>query len=292
MNFEKTSAVYRERVEMAIREWLPQQDSQPPALHEAMRYALEAGGKRLRPVMVLAAADLLPARVEPDAAAAAIEYLHTYTLVHDDLPCMDDSALRRGRLSVHAQFGETVAVLAGDALLTEAFSVLARAYTAEPAVGLKLVEILSIAAGSSKLIEGQTADTLWEGQVIRADELERIHLHKTAALFSAALQMGLATTKASASALDAGAEIGRELGLAFQIVDDVLDATGSEESLGKQAGGDAEKNKNTYVSLHGIEASRERVRALTYSARERCRQLSDRSGFLQDLITQLEYRLS
>ncbi|MCC5836097.1 MAG: polyprenyl synthetase family protein [Opitutales bacterium] len=292
MTFDQAFQEYRERVERALRDWFPAGASEPEVLHEAMGHALEAGGKRLRPVLILAAADLFPCRAAPEAAAAAMEMLHTYTLVHDDLPCMDDSPLRRGQPSVHAKYGETVAVLAGDALLTEAFAVLGRGYAEQPEVGLRLVAILAGAGGSLRLIGGQTADTLWEGRRVSAEELDRIHLNKTSALFSAALQMGLTTTEADAATVALGGRIGEDLGLAFQIIDDILDATSDAATLGKQVGGDAAKGKNTYVQLHGIDASRQRARSLTRSALEQCQALSADTAFLEQLIQEMEGRIA
>lgn len=291
MDFERQVEQYRQQAEQALKDWFPGEASEPEVLHVAMGHALEAGGKRLRPVLILAAADLFARRAAPEAAAAAIEMLHTYTLVHDDLPCMDDSPLRRGQPSVHAKYGETVAVLAGDALLTEAFAVLGRGYAEQPEVGLRLVRTLAEASGSLRLIGGQTADTLWEGRQVSAAELDRIHLNKTSALFSAALQMGLLCTDASNESIALGARIGEDLGLAFQIIDDILDATSDAKTLGKQVGGDAAKGKNTYVQLHGIDPSRQRARALTQSALKHCQSLSADTAFLEQLIRTMEARV-
>jgi geranylgeranyl pyrophosphate synthase len=291
MDFKKILENYRLLAENAIQEWMPAEDPRLPTLVAAMRHALEAGGKRIRPVMLLACADMFPTRAPAAPAAAALEYLHTYTLVHDDLPCMDDSPLRRGKPSVHVKFGETVAVLAGDALLTEAFHILATAYAETPEVGLSVSRILANAAGAHKLIGGQTADTLWEDQQVDAASLDYIHLNKTAALFSASLQMGAATTTADKETIKILGDIGREMGLAFQIVDDILDATSTSETLGKTASADANNGKNTYTALHGIPNSRKRVHQLTQSAKENCRKLPADSSFLQELIEQLEYRL-
>lgn len=291
MEFDAQFEGYRQQVEDCLWNCFPQASSEPEVLHEAMAHALKAGGKRLRPILVLAAADLFPARVDAGPAAASIEMLHTYTLVHDDLPCMDDSPLRRGQPSVHAKYGETVAVLAGDALLTEAFAVLGRSYAEYPEVGLWLVRILADASGSLRLIGGQTADTLWEGRRVSPAELDRIHLNKTSALFSASLQMGLCCTRADSSAIAIGARIGEDLGLAFQIIDDILDATSDSTTLGKQVGGDAEKGKNTYVQLHGIEASRERARALTLATLNHCQSLDADTRFLEQLILRMQERV-
>lgn len=291
MDFKNKLESYRLLAENAIQEWMLTEDPRLPTLVAAMRHALEAGGKRIRPVMLLACADMFPSRAPATPAAAALEYLHTYTLVHDDLPCMDDSPLRRGKPSVHVKYGETIAVLAGDALLTEAFHILASAYAKTPEVGLKVSRILAEAAGAQKLIAGQAADTLWEDQQVNAESLDFIHLNKTAALFSACLQMGAITTTADDEAIQIFGEIGREMGLAFQIVDDILDATSTAETLGKTASADAGNGKNTYTALHGIPNSRNRVHQLTESARKNCQKIPADSRFLQELIQQLEYRI-
>lgn len=291
MEFKKLLGNYRQLAENAIQEWKPIAAPQIPELAAAMRHALEAGGKRIRPVLLLASADMFPARVPAAPAAAAIEFLHTYTLVHDDLPCMDNSPLRRGKPSVHIKFGETLAVLAGDALLTEAFFILSNAYEKTPEVGLPLSRILSDAAGAQKLIAGQTADTLWEDRRVNAELLDYIHLNKTAALFSASLQMGATTTTADPESIRILGEIGRDLGLAFQIVDDILDATSTAETLGKTTSADAENGKNTYTALHGIPSSRQKVHDLTQSAQQNCQKLPANTQFLQELIQQLEHRI-
>lgn len=292
MEFAQRHEAYRQQVEAALDAWLPAASTQPARLHEAMRYSVDAGGKRLRPVLVLACAELYPQRVDPKAAAVAIELLHTYTLIHDDLPCMDDSDLRRGRPSAHVQFDEATAVLAGDALLTEAFSILARAYADAPEVGLRLVRLLGEAGDSRRLIGGQVLDTLAEQQEIGPDELDYIHLNKTAALLRAALRMGLACTDAPVVADTHADAIGRNLGLVFQIVDDILDATSNPETLGKTTGADVENEKNTYVRLHGLEASRTRAADLTREALEHCTAWEADTSFLEELIRQLEHRLT
>lgn len=291
-SFEETYGTYRQRVETGLSDLLPDVQEAPATIHEAMRYCLAAGGKRLRPVLVLATADLYPQRVDPLPAAVAIECLHTYSLVHDDLPCMDNSPLRRGKPSAHVQFDEATAVLAGDALLTEAFRLLARHYKEQPDVAVALSACLSEAADSRHLIGGQVVDTLSEDSDISPETLDFIHQHKTADLLTAALLMGLHTTEAPEEAFALMKEAGRSLGLAFQIIDDILDTTSTEAVLGKAVGHDARQAKNTYVSLRGLEASRAAAKRETAKAIEACGNLPEKtSAFLEALIRKLEFRL-
>jgi len=284
---------YQDRLESGLTNLLPAQDEEPTSIHRAMRYCMEAGGKRLRPVLLMASADLYPQLADPLAAAVAVECLHTYSLVHDDLPCMDDSPLRRGRPSAHVQFDEVTAVLAGDALLTEAFRLLAFHYAAVPATCVALIQCLSEAADSRHLIGGQVVDTLSENTVVSAATLDFIHHHKTADLLTAALVMGLHLTDCPARAIEHMKVAGRSLGLAFQIIDDILDATSSEEVLGKTTGNDARQAKNTYVSLHGLEASRLAATRETRKAIDACKNLPGANPeFLVSLIQKLEFRLN
>jgi len=291
--FDETYEGYRQRLETGLKELLPSPDTPPAAVHRAMTYCLSAGGKRLRPVLVLAAADLYPSRADPLPAAVAIECLHTYSLVHDDLPAMDDSPLRRGKEAVHVAFDEATAILVGDALLTEAFGLLACRYGSSPEIGLQLVRSLAEAADSRHLIGGQVVDTLSENRTISAEDLNYIHQHKTADLLTAALRMGCLTTEAPPEALATIEELGRALGMAFQIVDDVLDATSTNEMLGKTVGNDVRQAKNTYVTLFGIEAARAAAREQTATALAACQKLpGTASSFLETLVRKLEFRLS
>lgn len=285
-------ASYRSRIEEAIDRLLPPAETPPTSLHEAMRYCLSAGGKRLRPVLLLAVADLYPHKADPLPAAVALECLHSYTLVHDDLPCMDNSSLRRGKPSAHVRFGEATAVLAGDALLTEAFRILACAYAAQPELAARLNALLAEAADSRHLIAGQVVDTLSENEAISPETLRYIHLHKTADLLCASLLMGHALCQAPEDTADLLREAGQQLGLAFQILDDILDATSSTETLGKEAGSDARMAKNTYVSVHGLEAARAAAAEATSAARASVLSLPDTdASFLSEIILQLEHRL-
>jgi geranylgeranyl pyrophosphate synthase len=292
-SFDSTFQAYQTKIEAGLLNYMPEADEAPARIHAAMRYCLSAGGKRLRPVLVMAAADLYPAKADPLPAAVAIELLHTYTLVHDDLPSMDNSPLRRGKPSAHVQFDEATAVLAGDALLTESFRLLADAYSEHPEIVVALVRCLSTAADSRHLIGGQIVDTLSENQAITVETLDYIHNHKTADLLTAALEMGLILTDCPEEAFTQIRIVGKSLGLAFQIIDDILDATSTDEILGKTTGNDARQSKNTYVSLHGLEESRAAAALETNKAMVACRNLPDTDPqFIEALIKKLEFRIN
>lgn len=280
------------RVERGLALHVPAADTRPARLHAAMRYSLEAGGKRVRPVLVLATAELF-GRADDFAlpAAVALECIHTYSLIHDDLPCMDNDDLRRGRPTVHKAYDEATALLAGDALLTHAFALLATAYAGHPSLAHALVSELADAAGSRRLIGGQMEDLLAEKKAnATAAELDFIHLNKTAAMIEAGLVMGALAGPAPAAAVTASRRVGRHLGLAFQIIDDVLDATADSATLGKTAGKDARADKTTYVKLHGIEASRRIAADHTRDALAALAELPGDSTFLAALINSLVCR--
>jgi geranylgeranyl diphosphate synthase type II len=232
----------------------------PPRLLDAIEYSLTAGGKRLRPALVIECWTACGGNRKPGsqrsalAAAAAIELIHTFSLVHDDLPAMDDDDLRRGRPTNHKVFGEAMAILAGDAMVTLAFEVIAA--DAEPAVVPALVRELACASGPEGMIGGQVLDIDSENVALKLEQLQRLHAMKTGALLTASCRLGAIAAGASAPALNAVTEYGRHLGLAFQIVDDLLDVTSTPEKLGKATKKDASKGKNTYPSLLGVEGSR------------------------------------
>ncbi len=259
MEFAAELKRHLDRIEAGLDRHLPAATTRPGRLHEAMRYSLQAGGKRVRPVLVLAAAEVFG--VSDDAAVpagVAVECLHTYSLIHDDLPCMDNDDLRRGRPTAHRQFDEATALLAGDALLTHAFALLAEAYADQPVLAHALVRELADAAGSRRLIGGQMEDLLAEKKAdATAAELEFIHLNKTAAMIEAALVMGGLIGGANEDGINSLRLAGRHLGLAFQIVDDLLDATADTATLGKTAGKDAKVGKTTFVKVHGLDKSRQ-----------------------------------
>lgn len=282
------------RVERGLDLHVPPATTRPARLHAAMRYSLEAGGKRLRPVLVLAAAEAFGARDDTALpAAVAVECIHTYSLIHDDLPCMDNDDLRRGRPTAHKAFDEATALLAGDALLTHAFALLATAYAAQPPLAAALVRELADAAGSRRLIGGQMEDLLAEKKAdATADELEFIHLNKTAAMIEVSLVMGGLIGGATEPQLAALRQAGRHLGLAFQIVDDILDATADSATLGKTAGKDAKADKTTYVKLHGLEASRRFAAAQTEAALGALAALGCEQAFLTALVKSLVSRAS
>lgn len=238
------------QAERALDARLPPESAEPARLHRAMRYAVFAGGKRLRPALVLLGCRACGGR---DAAAAAglaaVELLHTYTLVHDDLPAMDDDDLRRGRPTCHKAFDEATAILAGDALQTAAFGAAAE-------LGAEAVAVLALASGSLGVVGGQQDDLDAEGKPVDAALLERIHRRKTAALIRASCELGAIAGAATPEQRKALAAYGEALGLAFQIADDVLDVTATAAALGKTPGKDAAQGKLTYVAVHGLDAAR------------------------------------
>jgi geranylgeranyl pyrophosphate synthase len=300
MDFTVQLQACRDRVERGLDELVPPADTPPARLHEAMRYSLQAGPaqggkatgpKRLRPVLVLATADALGRKHNPLPAAVALECLHTYSLIHDDLPCMDNDDLRRGRPTAHRQFDEATALLAGDALLTLAFQLLARHYASAPALAAELVRVIGDAAGSERLIGGQMADLLAEKKAdATAAELEFIHLNKTAAMITASLVAGGLCGGAGEAQLASLRDAGRHLGLAFQIVDDVLDATTDSATLGKTAGKDAKTGKTTYVKLHGLEASQRIAREHSAAAKAALASLPGDISFLCALVDSMASR--
>lgn len=283
MDFTTKFSTWVARVEAGLLVHLPAAGTRPARLHEAMHYSLQAGGKRLRPVLVLAAAELCDpeGRHDPLPAAVAIECVHTYSLIHDDLPCMDNDDLRRGRPTAHKAYDEATALLSGDALLTHAFYLLSTAYAYEPSLAATLVHTLSQAAGSERLIGGQMEDLQAEKRGdVEPDDLRFIHLNKTAAMIEAALVMGARVGRASPASLEGIRDAGRELGLAFQIVDDILDATADTATIGKTAGKDAEAGKATYVSLYGLERARVLARETSEAAVERWSRVGGDTAFL------------
>lgn len=244
------------RFEQAAEAQLPSTAVEPKRLHEAMRYAALGGGKRVRPLLVYAAgevAEALPAVL--DAAALAVEYVHVYSLIHDDLPCMDDDVLRRGKPTVHVAFDEATAMLAGDALQAEAFKALADS-SAPDAARAALMRELAHAAGTEGMCGGQALDLAAVGRELSLDELERMHRMKTGAMLRACVRMGALAGRVDDLAFKALDDYGRAMGLAFQVVDDVLDVEQDSATLGKTAGKDAQQGKPTYVSVLGIHAAR------------------------------------
>jgi farnesyl diphosphate synthase len=276
------------RFERAADDALPPADRVPTRLHQAMRYAALGGGKRVRPLLAYAAAELVTpgAGDRPDLAtdcvALSVEFVHVYSLIHDDLPCMDDDVLRRGKPTVHVAFDEATAMLAGDALQAEAFRVLADA-PLPGEVRARLLSMLAHAASTGGMCGGQAIDLAAVGRQLSIDELERMHRMKTGALLAAAVRMGAASAGADGVVAAAADAYGRALGLAFQIVDDVLDVEGTAESLGKTAGKDARSNKPTYVSVLGLEAARARAAQLHREAVDALAPLGGGARHLREL---------
>ncbi|MGH8163430.1 MAG: polyprenyl synthetase family protein, partial [Rhodanobacteraceae bacterium] len=247
----------QKEVDRALDRFLPKSSAKPATIHKAMRYSLFAGGKRLRPILCLAAAEACGGLTKSALPlACAMECIHTYSLIHDDLPSMDNDDFRRGRPTCHKVFGDGIAVLAGDALLTIAFEIAAQAET-PPRYDLREIMLeISIAAGSRKLIAGQVADLEGEGKRHTRAQLRYIHENKTAALLTASVRLGAMSANATPTQLSAMSDFGRALGLAFQVIDDILDVTQTSEKLGKSAGKDAAAQKATYPAVIGLEKSR------------------------------------
>lgn len=246
------------RIESALDRVLPAADIAPQRLHEAMRYAVLGGGKRIRPLLAYAGGEATGAPLEAaDRVGAAVELIHVYSLVHDDLPCMDDDVLRRGKPTVHVQYDEATALLVGDSLQSLAFGVLAGVSLPDAAVLVDMLARLATAAGSRGMAGGQAVDLDSLGKPLSLPELEFMHVHKTGALIRASVLLGAQCGTASdPSRLETLDRYAKCIGLAFQVVDDVLDATASTATLGKTAGKDADANKPTYVSVLGVEAAR------------------------------------
>lgn len=275
-------------VDAAMDAYLPEEKERPSTIHAAMRYAVFAGGKRLRPVLCLAAAEACGGNsADALAPACALELMHTYSLVHDDLPAMDDDDLRRGRPTCHKVYGEGMAVLCGDALLTEAFLVLSRTPATARYSVRDYVGELAETGGSRKLIGGQVMDLEGEGEKLTKRQLVRIHEAKTAALLTCSLRLGAMTANATPAKLAALTDFGHNLGLAFQVIDDILDVTQSTEILGKTAGKDAAVEKATYPAVIGLAASRREAARLTRAAMDALKPLGKRGARLAEIASYL-----
>ncbi|MGB9475158.1 MAG: polyprenyl synthetase family protein [Candidatus Udaeobacter sp.] len=269
MNLKKYLRTRQKEIDRALDRYLPKAITKPATLHRAMRYSLFAGGKRLRPILCLAAAEACRGRIDNALPlACAIECIHTYSLVHDDLPSMDNDDFRRGRPTCHKVFGEGIAVLAGDALLTIAFEIVSAAKpTPRYDISILLREV-AFAAGSQRLIAGQVADLEAEGKSVKRDQLRFIHENKTAAILKTAVRLGAMSANAEAKRLAGITQFGERLGLAFQVIDDILDVTQTSEILGKSAGKDVAAKKATYPAVIGLEKSRAEARRLTRQAHD------------------------
>jgi geranylgeranyl diphosphate synthase, type II len=261
-------AARQKLVDRSLDQFLPKANVRPRTIHKAMRYSVFAGGKRLRPILCLAAAECCGGSVEKALPlACAIESVHTYSLIHDDLPCMDDDDFRRGVPTSHKVFGDGIAVLAGDALLTFAFELVTLVPGWSRYSVSEIVRELAVAAGSQKLIAGQDVDLESEGKKISLPLLKFIHESKTAALLTTSIRMGAMSANAAPAQLRNLSEFGKALGLAFQVIDDILDVTQTTEKLGKSAGKDVAAAKATFPAVVGLERSRRTAKRLTEEAR-------------------------
>lgn len=269
-DFQGWVAAQQARFEGVLREVLPHVEVAPQRLHEAMRYAALDGGKRVRPLLAFAAGELAGAEVaRVNIAAAAVELVHAYSLVHDDMPCMDNDVLRRGKPTCHVQYDEATALLVGDSLQTLAFQLLAEHRLSDDAARqLEMIRLLAIASGSRGMAGGQAIDLESVGKALSLPELEFMHIHKTGALIRSAVLLGAHCGTATAAQLDRLDHFGKCVGLAFQVVDDVLDCEADTATLGKTAGKDADNSKPTYVSLLGIQAARDMAQRLHGEALE------------------------
>ncbi len=288
----------KQLVDEALERLLPGEENYPPLIFRAMRYSILAGGKRLRPVLCLAAMEALGAGGrEPSVLplACALEMIHTYSLIHDDLPAMDDDDCRRGMPTSHKVFGEDIAILAGDALLTEAFTLLSGRELREavpPHVLLAVIHEIAVAAGCFGMIGGQVVDIRSEGQPAAAETLHYIHTRKTGAPIAASVKAGALLAGAGEEALESLALYGRNVGLAFQIVDDILNVEGDRQKTGKNTGSDVYRGKVTYPSLFGLDQSREKARLLVEEALKALAGFDDRAQPLRLLAEHILGRRS
>jgi geranylgeranyl diphosphate synthase type II len=266
----KSYLVARQKlIDRALDRYLPKANTKPVTLHKAMRYSLFAGGKRLRPILCVAAAEACRGKIENALPlACALECIHTYSLVHDDLPSMDNDDFRRGRPTCHRVFGDGIAILAGDALLTIAFEIVSKATPSRRYDMTALLREIAVAAGSQQLIAGQVADLEAEGKRVKRQQLQFIHKNKTAAILKTSVRLGAMSTNATTAELSAISRFGERLGLAFQIIDDILDVTQTSEVLGKSAGKDVAAKKATYPAVIGLQKSRAEARRLTRQAHD------------------------
>lgn len=277
-------------VDAYLDKYLPVKDKEQKIIYEAMRYSVFAGGKRLRPVLMLETAKMCGGSDEDVMPfACAMEMIHTYSLIHDDLPAMDNDDLRRGRPTCHIKYGEAVAILAGDALLNRAFEVASGAQ-GDAERTLKAMRILSASSGTEGMIGGQVMDMEYEGREITLDALRLMHSCKAGAIIRSSCVIGAVMSGASDSEITAVDEFAKNLGIAFQIQDDILDVEGTEEELGKPIGSDAEENKNTYVSLLGLERAKELMKEYSAKAKDALKPFGERAEFLADLTDYLTSR--
>jgi len=285
MNLKTRLEKRRVRINRKLERLLPPASKPPQTIHRAMRYAVLGGGKRIRPILCLETAAALGERSGAvEALAGAIEFIHTYSLIHDDLPALDNDDLRRGRLTCHRKFGEAMAILAGDALLTLAFETLARMRRPSPGPRLEIIRELAAAAGTrSGMIAGQVADLEAEGRKVSARQVQTIHRAKTGALIRASVRTAALAAGARGRSLQHLTRFGERLGLAFQIVDDILDVRSTSRRLGKRAHKDAGRRKATYPSVHGVKKSEQLAARLVEEACAELRGFGQRARSLQEI---------
>lgn len=291
MDFNQELKKKIELVDEYLNQYLPEIDNYQSSIYQAMRYSLFAGGKRLRPVITLACCEAVGGEVlQAISFGCAIEMIHTYSLIHDDLPAMDNDEYRRGQLTCHKMFGEAMAILAGDALLNKAFEVAVDASVKNgtaPGKAMKALSVIAHAGGTEGMIGGQVVDLEAENQPIDEHHLKYMHLHKTGALIIASAKAGAIVGGGSDKEIEALAVYGRNIGLAFQIKDDILDVEGKQEKLGKPIGSDASNGKSTFVSLMGMEKSKRLVKSLSEEAAAQIEIFGDRKWFLTALAKYL-----
>lgn len=288
---------YKEIIDTHLLDFIPNIDNKSISLYEAMKYSLTAGGKRLRPVLLLAACEFAGGDIkEAIPYACAIEYIHTYSLIHDDLPAMDNDDLRRGQPTNHKVYGEALAILAGDGLLTTAFEAINKdmmLYFDEPEKMRKRINAsfeIAKGAGCKGMVAGQVSDIEAETNDCSNEMLEYIHINKTGALIKSAIKAGLYLGNPSSDMLSQLDKYAENLGLAYQIADDILDVIGNPEELGKETGSDKKKNKTTYTSINGLEAAQDRLEQLTENAVEAIADYYDNAEFFRDLVLELKDR--
>lgn len=292
VRFKKILATYGQRAEQALDRFLPSASTIPCRLHEAMRYAVLNGGKRVRPVLVYATGEALGIQLATlDAAAASVEFIHAYSLVHDDLPAMDDDDLRRGKPTCHRAFDEATAILAGDALQTLAFETLSTHAPVSDKAKLQMISVLANASGHAGMVGGQAIDLDSVGKPLTLDELQRMHLHKTGALIEASVLLGaFAEKEPNLALIDNLKHYARCIGLAFQVQDDILDVEGDTQVIGKTQGKDIANNKPTYPALLGLDEAKRVAQNLHREAVECLSGLDEKADTLRDLSAYIVQR--
>lgn len=294
---DRSYAEYKEIVNAHLMDFIPNMDNKSLSLYESMKYSLLAGGKRLRPVLLLASCEFAGGSIrEAIPYACAVEYIHTYSLIHDDLPAMDNDDLRRGIPTNHKVYGDAIAILAGDGLLTTAFEVISKdmmLYFDSPEKMMKRVNAayqIASGAGCQGMVAGQVSDIEAENAIASNEMLEYIHLNKTAALFKASIKAGLYLGDYDDKMITDMSKYADNLGLAYQIADDILDVVGNKEELGKNTGSDEKRHKNTYTSINGLDEARRRLEELTSGAVEAIADYYDNAEFFRDLVLELAER--